>query len=181
MKRLWKFITKNKRTKLGATGVAVLAVAGSAFAYYMLSASGTGVGSNTLGSSSGSVDISSGITVNVPANLTPGNSADLNVQFMNNSGKAVTLTGAQLGSAGISIDAQHATAGCQASWFSLGGQDGGLLTPGNPVTVPAGQSVGTPAAQLWEAPLQFQESGSDQSSCEGATITVPITLSGTAH
>lgn len=147
-------LTKKRALVLGA--VAVLAVAGIAVAYW--TANGTGSGTGTVASSNGALTLHGSIA----SGLTPGGSEAVSFTA-DNSG----TSGLQVGTvhAVVSIDAEHATAGCKASDFSIAD------TVENQ-TIPAG---GSGVALAKNGSIAMTDSAENQDACKGATISLALT------
>jgi hypothetical protein len=148
------------KRKYLAIGFAVLALPGSAMAAYILSATGNGQTTGTLGTAG-----TQAVTVTVTANLdglSPGNS----VPYVVNA-KDAGANGARVASApSIQVTTSDMTA-CPASNFAVNPT---AMT--YPVTVPAAPSSPVKVA---EGNLTFVNSG-DQNGCSGKTLTLKATL-----
>ena len=173
---LGRFTKKRAVVALGAIGA--LALAGVAIAYF--TSQGSGSGTATVGQSQ-NVTVSPVVTGDLYP-LTSAPSSNVSITVSNPSGggneqvNTVYPDGAYgagsngtTGGNGITIDSTHATAGCQSSWFEFDGDHG---TSGGPVSVnqdvPSGSSSTAVQGTLW----LVDSSSTDQSSCEGATVTL---------
>jgi hypothetical protein len=165
-----KRFTNTRRRKVASfTALFVLLAVTSAAAYFLVLASGEGSGSKTLGKATNTEKIT--LQAIWSNGLKPGEGSQIKVEAMN---KTKAATDIKKMAITPTIDATHAAAGCQASWFTVT-QSGGLLTTGlaTPVSVPVGsswQSLG-----IAEPELAFTETGTNQSTCEGAEITLSMT------
>jgi hypothetical protein len=149
-----KGITKKRFAVLGA--VAVLAMAGVAVAFW--TASGSGSGSGTVASSNGSLVLHGSIA----SGLTPGGSEAVSFTADNTNSSSL-----QVGTvhAVVSIDAEHAEAGCKASDFSIAD------TVENQ-TIPASSSS---VALANNGSISMTDSEANQDACQGATISLALT------
>jgi hypothetical protein len=162
---MWRFITSSKKTKLGATGLAVLALSGGALAFYMMAVTGSQSGSAPLGSGSGSLDVSNMLTVTLPSGLTPGQKTGASVTLNNTTSSPITITSVTPGT--ITTD----QAGCSPSWFAQQGNGVGL-----PQTIAPGAT-----AQVYGGYTQFADSGTDQSACQTANLSESFSVTGSSH
>jgi hypothetical protein len=149
-----KALTKKRFAVLGA--VAVLAVAGVAVAFW--TASGSGSGSGTVASSNGSLVLHGSIA----SGLTPGGSEAVSFTADNTNSSSL-----QVGTvhAVVSIDAEHAEAGCKASDFSIAD------TVENQ-TIPAKTSS---VALANDGSISMTDSEANQDACKGAEISLELT------
>jgi hypothetical protein len=153
---VFRTLLKKKRA-LSVLGVVVaLAVAGAAIAYWTTSGSGSGTG--TVASSNGTLVLHGSIA----SGLTPGGSEA--VSFTADNSNTSSL---QVGTihAVVSIDEEHATAGCKASDFSIAD------TVENQ-TIPAGKSG---VALAKNGSISMTDSAENQDACKGATISLALT------
>jgi len=149
-----KALTKKRFAVLGA--VAVLAVAGVAVAFW--TASGSGSGSGTVASSNGSLVLHGSIA----SGLTPGGEEAVSFKADNTNSSSL-----QVGTvhAVVSIDAEHAEAGCKASDFSIAD------TVENQ-TIPA-KTSGVALAN--DGSISMTDSEANQDACKGAEISLELT------
>jgi hypothetical protein len=149
-------LLNKKRTMLVLGAVAVLAVAGVAVAYW--TTSGSGSGSGAVANSNGTVVLHGSIT----NALTPGGSSP--VAFTADNGNS---SGEQVGTvhAVVTIDEAHATAGCEASDFTIAD------TAENQVI--AAKSTGVALAN--SGTISMADTASNQNACQGATISLALT------
>jgi hypothetical protein len=159
--------TLSRRTIATGVGVSLAAVllSGTAYAYWTAHAAGTG--SNAA--ASGLTSFTTTATVAQGALLYPGGSAPLIVN-VNNSGNGYSLVvnAVALDSGrAIGVDSSHA-AGCTNPAISVTTPSGwtGIAvaqhSSSGAVSIPAAVSMGTAAS----------------SGCQGATFTIPVTLTG---
>ena len=148
----------------GATMVGVLAMAGTATARWTTSGSGSGTGATAGGLARLTT---TAVTASGTA-LAPNGSAPLTLRVANPSNVAVTVTSVTLdGSRSITSTGAIGTCANPALSVSSSGWSG--------VTVPANGTSGTitiPGAVAMGA-------GADNG-CQGATFTIPVTLTGTS-
>lgn len=146
-----------KKRTFGVLGViAILAVAGVAVAYW--STTGSGSGSGTVAGSNGTLVLNGSIA----PGLTPGGSESVSYTADNSN-----TSGLQVGTvkAVVSIDAEHATAGCKASDFSV-------ADTAENQTIPASTSG---VALAKSATIKMIDSAEGQDACKGATISLALT------
>lgn len=158
------FATRKLKVIAGIVIVVTLCGAGVALAYWTQGGSGSGAaGTGTT------VDVVVNQTT-VVTNLHPGGAAvTLAGNFDNpNSGPvkigSVTTTG-------LTVDATHATAGCSAAWYTLGGSASvnAEIASGNGVGAWSGLTVAlTNSATV------------NQDACKGATVTIAYSVSAAA-
>lgn len=137
-------------------------------AFYFIGGLGEGEGSAKLGKGTAS---NYSIHVSFAEGLTPGTTEP--VDFVLEPPKATDIQKLTVMS---SVDAEHTTAGCEASWFTVGTKNGFWreVLEGKQTTksaLNAGKDdLDTMFAAGYE--LSFAEAGTNQSSCEGATVTL---------
>jgi hypothetical protein len=152
---------KLTKKKVAAGIVAAGIIAGTGMAYAFWTAPGAGNGTATTKTSNGS------LTLNVTAdstNLYPGGSAPVTVTATNTStGTSLKVTTVSFSS--LSVDDDHATAGCLAADYHVG-----TVTP-TPTVVAAGTTSGT----VGSATLSMDNTANDQDACKGAVITLNFT------
>jgi hypothetical protein len=149
-------LMKKKRVLVGLS-VAMLAVAGAAFAYW--TTTGAGSGSGTVASSNGTLVLSGTIA----PGLTPGGEESVSYTA-DNAGSSNLQVGTV--KAVVSIDAAHATAGCEASDFSVAD------TVENQTI--AHNSSGTALTNTGTIKM-IDSLTKDQSACKGAEIKLALT------
>lgn len=148
-----KLVTKKRALVLAV--VAMLAVAGVAAAYW--TTTGAGEGSGKVASSNGTLVLHGSIT----EALTPAGSSP--VTFTADNSNSTSL---QVGTvhAVVKVDAEHATAGCKASDFTIND------TAENQVI--AAKSSGTALAH--NGSISMADTAANQDACKGATITLEL-------
>jgi len=157
--------TTKRSKKIGALLVvgATLCIGGAAFAYWTQSGTGSGTGAT-------------GDTVAVTVNQTT------SVTNLHPGGSAITLAGnfdnpntgpVKIGSVtttGLTVDATHASAGCLAAWYTLGG------TATVNAEIAAGNGVGS-----WSGlTVVLTNPAVNQDACKGATVTISYAVSAAA-
>jgi hypothetical protein len=149
-----KAITTQRCAVLGAG--AILATAGIAVAFW--TASGSGSGSGTVASSNGSLVLHGSIA----SGLTPGGSEAVSFTADNTNSSSL-----QVGTvnAVVSIDAEHAEAGCKASDFSVADTVENQTIPANTSGV----------ALANDGSISMTDSEANQDACKGATISLALT------
>jgi hypothetical protein len=149
-----RLINKKRALVLGA--VAILAVAGVAVAYWTTTGSGSGSGS--VAASNGTLVLHGTIT----SALTPGGSSPV-TYTADNAGSSSLQVGTV--HAVVSIDEEHATAGCKASDFTIAD------TVENQV-IPAGKSG---VALAKDGSISMADTAANQDACKGASISLALT------
>ena len=152
-------ISKKKVIGAAAVGAVALTIGGVALAYW--TNSGSGSGTATTGTTADiAVNQTSAIT-----GLYPGGQAQtLSGNFDNNNASAVFVESVSATSP-VTVDSTHATAGCLAADYVLGG------TATVHAEVPHGTSVGT-----WTGlTIRLADSAISQDACKGATVTIAYT------
>jgi hypothetical protein len=144
-----------KRVVVGLS-VAMLAVAGAAFAYWTTTGSGTGSG--TVASSNGTLVLHGTIA----PGLTPGGSEVVSYTADNTNTSSLQVGTVK---AVVSIDEAHATAGCKASDFSV-------ADTAENQTIPASTSG---VALTNSGTIKMTDSAENQDACKGATISLALT------
>jgi hypothetical protein len=144
-----------KRTAMILGAVAVLAVAGIAIAYWTTTGSGSGSGS--VAASNGTLALHGTIT----EALTPGGSSAVSYTADN-----ANSSSEQVGTvhAVVSIDKEHAAAGCEASDFTIAD------TVENQTI--AAESSGVALAE--NGSIKMANTEANQDACKGATITLTL-------
>ena len=148
-------VLRKKRTIGVLSVIAVVAVAGLAVAYWTTTGSGSGSGS--VAASNGTLVLHGTIT----SPLTPGGSSA--VPFTADNAGSSSL---QVGTvhAVVSIDAEHAEAGCKASDFTIAN------TTENQVI--AAKSSGV--ALEHSGSISMADSAANQDACKGATVSLEL-------
>jgi hypothetical protein len=145
-----------KRTVGALAVVAVLALAGMAFAYW--TTTGSGEGSGSVASSNGTVTLAGSIA----EALTPGGSSA--VKFTADNPGTSSLSVGTI-HAVVSIDSAHAAAGCQASDFTIADTAENQVIPAH--------SKGVELAK--EGSISMIDSSENQDACQGAVISLALT------
>jgi hypothetical protein len=150
-----KFLKHKRLTALSV--VAVLALAGAAFAYW------TGQGSG--GSGTANVGTSGAVTLTptVTGGITPGNSEPVSFTAANPTNTGIYVSTVHLGS--VTADSAHAA--CTTADFSMAD-----VTENH--EIPAGA---TAASLPSGGTLVYADTGVDQSACKGATLTLTLSSS----
>lgn len=156
-----RFRKKIAAISIVATGTLV---AGTAFAWWTSSGSGSNLSAATVGSAA-ALDV---LDVTVAGGSHPGDGpAGVAVAgtIKNSTSSSIKVSGiAGDGVALVSFDSGHL--GCSASWFSFSGS----LT-GGPTILARNDSV------AFTGRLVMSESGSDQDACQGASMTLHLKAS----
>jgi hypothetical protein len=158
--------------KAVVAGVTMLALTAAGLVYAAWTTSGSGSGYVKAGSALtlSTVDVSASTT----ATLYPGTSGDVLLKVSNPNPYAVLVTGASLNGSNSEITADSGHSSCTTTGVSFTNQTG--LT----IEVPAksGGTNGTAQATLSGAASM---SNASVDGCQGATFTIPLTLTGTSH
>jgi hypothetical protein len=146
--------------------VAVFAAVGLVYAAWTTNGSGSAYAKAGTAASVGTIDVSA----STAATLYPGVTGDVLIKFDNPNPYAVTIT-AVAGSGAITADAGHA--GCTTTGVTFTNQSSlSLVVPAKVGAVNGTlQSTLTGAASMSNASLN---------ACQGATFTIPVTLTGTS-
>jgi hypothetical protein len=156
-----------RRTIIAITGT-VLVMATAAVAYYFVAGLGEGEGSAKLGKGTAS---NYSMKVSFAEGLTPG--AKEPADFVLEPPQATTITKLIVTP---TIDKAHAEAGCEASWFSVTTANGFWkeVLEGKQQTKTAPNAGKDDLDTMFAAGIElaFAESGTNQSACEGATLTL---------
>jgi hypothetical protein len=146
---------KKKRTMGILAAIAVLAVAGAAIAYWTTTGTGTGTGS--VSSSNGAITLHATIT----DPLSPGGSSA--VAFTaDNTNTSSELVGTV--HAIVSIDEEHANAGCKASDFTISD------VAENQVIDAAASGV----SLTHDGQISMADTADNQDACQGATVSLAL-------
>lgn len=146
---------KRKRTLAVAGVITVLALAGIAVAYW--STSGSGSGSGAVAASNGTLALHGTIT----SQLTPGGKSAVTYTADNANSSSLSVGTVH---AVVSIDEEHAKAGCLASDFTISD------TAENQV-IPATTSG---VALAHDGSIAMADSAANQDACKGATISLAL-------
>ena len=161
---MFKFTKKRVLATLSVVGILAISVA--AFAYW--TTSGSGSGSATAGTDAG-------VTVaGNPANgIYPGGDVAVTTTVTNSSS-----TQAQYVSnlhVAISIDSTHATAGCNASWFTYKANSDASAAS-NPHTTVLNHEIAAGGTHSVDGKVFMADTASNQDACKGATIDLAYTV-----
>ena len=151
---MFRSIPKRKALVVGL--VVTLALAGAAYAFWTTSGSGSGSGS--VASSNGTLSLHG--TIN--SELTPGGSSTVSYTA-DNAGTSSLQVGTV--HAVVSIDAEHAEAGCKASDFHI-------------ADVEENQTIaakGSKVALANDGSISMDDSEANQDACKGASISLALT------
>ena len=149
-----------KKRMLTLASVLVIALAGIAYAFY--TSTGSGSGSGSAAADDGSNIVLTGGAQSV--DLVPGGTANIPLTAANDGvdGTIRSITGT------VSVDTDHATAGCLASWFSIAPRTGlSIAVPNGATSTDAGNSVVSMA----------NPTDTSQDACKGATLTYTFATS----
>ena len=149
--------TMNKKRTIAVLGVvAILAVAGIAVAFW--TTTGSGNGSGAVAASNGTLALHGTVT----NALTPGSSSPVSLTADN-----ANSSSEQVGTvkAVVTIDAEHATAGCLASDFTIADTAENQVIPAN----------GKGVALAHAASISMADSAANQDACKGAAISLALT------
>jgi hypothetical protein len=168
MKRLFK--TKPFRVLAAAASVGV--IAGFVYAAWTTNGGGSAYTKAGTASALSTVDVSASTT----ASLYPGVSGDVLIKVSNPNPYAVRVTTVNLNgtNADIAADASHVSAGCTTSGVSFTNQSGLSID----VPAKSGSTNGETQATLSGAASM---SNASVNACQGATFTIPVSLSGSSN
>jgi hypothetical protein len=156
-----RFITSKKGLALLATLVVSAVAAVGAYAYF--TSTGSGTGSASVGS-----HVALTITqTNTISGLVPDGTAHTVAYSIDNTANTFAQNLGKVTVSNIAVDTTHANAGCLATWFTAN-------APTDPVGTIAASST-YPSVAGTQPSVQMNDSGSNQSSCEGATLTLTLT------
>jgi septal ring-binding cell division protein DamX len=158
-----------KRRVIGAAvTVLVLGVVGFAFAAWTSSGSGSGYAQAGTAQALTTSDLSGSSFTN---KLYPGTNGDVNIKINNPNSYPVTVTSIT-GNGTIQADGTHQTAGC--------GTSSDASTTGVTFANQTGQSISVAANSNTTTTLNNVASMSNASvdACQGATFTIPVSVSG---
>jgi hypothetical protein len=151
---VFRHLLRKKRTYV-ALSVAILAVAGLAFAYWTTTGSGSGSGS--VASSNGTLTLHGTIS----SQLTPGGSSAV-AYTADNAGTSSLQVGTV--HAVVSIDEAHAEAGCKASDFTINDTEENQTI--------AAESSGVALAN--DGSISMADTEANQDACKGAEISLEL-------
>jgi hypothetical protein len=146
----------NKKRAVVLAAVAVVALAGVAVAFWTTTGSGSGSGS--VAKSNGTLVLHGTIT----SQLTPGGESPVTFSADNSNSSSL-----QVGTvhAVVSIDEEHAEAGCKASDFSIADTEENQTI--------AAKSTGVALSN--NGSISMTDSAENQDACKGATISLALT------
>ena len=152
---MFRKLTKNKRALTVLGVIAVLAVAGVAVAFW--TTTGAGEGSGKVKSSNGTLVLHGSIS----NELTPGSTSPVTFTADNSNSSSL-----QVGTvhAVVSIDEEHATAGCKASDFSI-------------ADTAENQTISAESSKVAlnnNGSIKMADTEENQDACKGATVTLTL-------
>jgi hypothetical protein len=158
-----KKLLGKRRLIFAAVTVMVLGIVSLGYAAWTSSGNGSGFAKASTAQGLTSVTVAAG-----SAGLYPGATADLTLRLSNPNPYPVTITNVT-GNGTITADSSHATCG----------QDGSHPT-GVTYTDQTGLNISVPANGTADVsvPSSVHMSNASDNSCQGATFTVPVSLSG---
>jgi hypothetical protein len=158
-----------KRKTFVSVMVTALVMATGAFAYFLVTSLGEGEGSSKLGKGT---QATYPISVKFAEGLSPGASEPISINLENTTGKATDIRS-------LKLTISDAAPGCEASWFSVMSHNvewneiinGTRAAAVAPIPIPAGNTMFN--AAVADVNIVFkEESGVNQSACEGSTLTI---------
>jgi hypothetical protein len=152
---VFRKLIKNKRALAVLGAIAVLAVAGIAVAFW--TASGSGSGTGTVASSNGELVLHGSIA----PGLTPGGEETVSYSADNKNTSSLQVGTVK---AVVSIDEEHAEAGCKASDFSVADTVENQTIAANTSEV----------ALANDGSITMADTEADQDACKGAEITLEL-------
>jgi hypothetical protein len=159
-----KFSIKQKVAAGLGAGAIVLAGGGVAFAFWSTSGSGAGTATTATGASDLTVT-----QISAPSDLAPGVAAEgLSVDVLNNATNNATVAQVSVSIASVT-KALGATGSCDSTDYTLGGV--------NPMTNGAGDLAHNGLAHFSGATLGFNNKGTNQDGCKGATVNLSYAVS----
>lgn len=178
MRKLWKWIKSSRRRKMGAAvTVASLVLASGALAYYLISVTGSGSGSTTLGQAT-AANVS--LFASLPSNLTPGQSNDFGVDFGTDANHPPTglVAGTEYSVPSLTVAGIVTSPSQCANYLDVSNIHGVNPVTNSSQPLPetfTGQQIMS-GDQIASATLTFNDDGTDQSACEGASVTINFTI-----
>jgi hypothetical protein len=158
---------KQRIIKAGAT-LLVLGVVGLVYAQWTTNGSGSGYAKAGTAQNLSTNDVSANVTTDPANQLYPGTDGDVLVQIHNPNPYPVTVT--QIGTGSGSVSATGGTGTCTTTGVSLNSpQTVSIAVPANGDSA---ETTVTDAAHM---------SGSTQTGCQGATFTIPVSLTGASN
>ena len=163
MKRLFK----NRYMRFVACLAALGAITGFVYAAWTTNGDGSAYSKAGTASALSTVDVSASTT----ASLYPGVSGNVLIKVSNPNQYPVTVTGVSLNGTNASIQADAGHSGCTTTGVSFTDQTGLSIS----VPAKSGGVDGVAQATLNGAAAM---SNASLNACQGATFTIPVTLSG---
>ena len=154
--------THRRRLIFGAVTVLVLAAVGLVYAAWTTNGSGSGYAKAGTAQALTTVDVSA----TTSASLYPGTSGDVKLQISNPNPYAVRVT-AVSGNGTITADAGHS--GCTTTGVSFANQSS--------LTIDIAASSSTTSTLTGAASM----SNASLNACQGATFTIPVSLTGASN
>lgn len=160
------------KRRLIVAGMTVIALAAAGLVYAAWTSSGTGSGYAKAGIAQPLTTVD--VSASTAATLYPGVSGDVLLKVSNPNPYPVRVTGVALNGTNADIAADSGHSGCTTTGVSYANQTG--LT----IDVPAKSGVvnGTTQATLSGA---VSMSNASLDACQGATFTIPVTLTGNSN
>jgi hypothetical protein len=161
----------SRRGAVATLGVLLVGCCGVAFAYYVLTG-GSGSGSATLGNAGTGGQLQ--LTVSFANGLMPGGSEPVNVIVKNpTTSSTYALNAITVSPTVVTSDPTN----CKSSWFTF--TPNASNSTGIGVTLVPGQSFNDVSnfGAAGVGTIAFVDSGTDQSVCEGDTVTLNATAS----
>jgi hypothetical protein len=150
-----------KRLLVALTGVAALAIAGAAFAFF--TSDGSGDGTAAVGSSTSyTVTVTLGSTALVPSGAT--NSVHVSVKNLGDGAQQIT----SLVPTALTSD----KSGCSTAFSSGATNDTTKDFYVAPISVPANTTIASGASYAADASIKMNDTGVSQDNCQGATLTL---------
>ena len=163
MQKFRKFAFGNKKRKAVAGTLAMLLIAGTAVAYFLLQATGSTTATGNLGNG-GTQAVT--MTSNIASGLTPGSSVTVTVSATNpNPNHNVSVPSVTAGT----ITTPNAPV-C-ASYLSLGPNTDTL-----PATLAGANSSPNNTAEVGNFQLSMSDNGNDQGECQNTAVSIPFTI-----
>jgi hypothetical protein len=161
---MFTFTKKRVLTMLCVVGVFAVAVAATAY----WTTSGSGNGSGTAGTSSTIT-----VTGDPADGIFPGSSSAVTTTIANDS--ATQAQYVKNLHVAISLDATHADAGCDASWFTYR-PDSETTGDTNPYTVALNNEVAASDSMTVDGKVFMADTATNQDACKGATVKLAYTV-----
>jgi hypothetical protein len=161
-----KFARKS-RIAAAAVTLAVMGVAGLVYAAWLATGTGSGSAKAKTAQALTTVDVSASTT----ATLYPGASGDVVIKVSNPNPYPIQVTGVS-GNGAVTADSGHSTCGSDAQHPT-----GVSFTNQSSLAINVAANSSTQATLTGAASM----TNSSDDSCQGATFTVPVTLSGNSN